>query len=494
MTEQVNRAFEVEQHGFDPIPESERTMKMRDLNATWLGSNAYLVYFTFGVIVFGLGLNVWESIACCIIGNLLWTVIGVGSIAGIRSGLPTMTLTRAPFGVLGNRFNGLFAWLTSVAFEALNTVFGVLGIAALLEVIGWHNSGTPGKIIALVVTFFISALIAVVGHATLVWFQRIFAVVLTLAMVAVFFYTIGGVDFSAGPKTTPSTGAVIALMFAGCAVIGGGGPLSYLFNCCDWARYMPSKTKSRSIVWNVSWSAGLISLMLCIMGVLLASRGNVSDPVGGVRPMVPEWLFIIYAISAVGGAVSNNVITFYASGLTLQSVGLPLKRYQATMVDLTVSTFLTIYVVFISSSFTTDVNDFVSLLPVWIAPFGGIWIADGLMRRWQYDARSIHDTSPSSRYWGSSGFNVQGFIALFVGVGFCLLVVNSPVLVGPISNALSGADFTWILGAPVAAGVYYVLARVKVRAEVTAPAAAAAVGATTEPAGAGGAGVAAIPG
>src|SRR5262249_56171470 len=86
----------------------------------------------------------------------------------VRSGLPTMTLTRAAYGVQGNRLNGVFAWLTSVGFEALNTVFGVFAVAALLPVLGWHNGATAGKIVALVVVFFLSALVAVLGHAALV--------------------------------------------------------------------------------------------------------------------------------------------------------------------------------------------------------------------------------------------------------------------------------------------------------------------------------------
>ncbi len=219
--------------------------------------------------------------------------------------------------------------------------------------LGWHNGGTAGKIIALVVVFFLSALIAVLGHATMVYFQRIFAVLLSLVMVVVFFYTIGGVNWSAGPAHPLSTSATIGAFLAGTAVIASG-PLSYMFNCSDWPRYLPGKTSSRSIFWNVLWSSSGIAIFLGFMGVILSSRGDMSNPVAGLQHLIPEWLFILYAIAAVGGAVANNVVTFYASGLTLQSVGVPLKRYQATMCDMTVATVLVIYVVFISSNFLTD--------------------------------------------------------------------------------------------------------------------------------------------
>ena len=465
-----NPTFGLELHGFDFIPESERKMSLRDLAYVWVGANAYLFFFSVGVISFGLGLNVWEAIVTVVVGNALFAYVAWASIAGVRSGLPTMTLTRAAFGLQGNRFNGFCGWITSVCFEALNTVFGVLAITALLPVLGWHHSGTAGKILALVLVFFLSAVIAVLGHATMVYFQRIFAVLLTIVLAVVFFDTVGKVRWGAGPAHPLSTGATIAAVFVGCAVVGSG-PLSYLFNASDWPRYLPSRTSSRSIFWTALWSSSLIAIFLGFMGVILSSVGNMSNPVAGVEPLVPQWLFIIYAIAAVGGAIANNVITFYASGLTLQSVGVPLRRYQATMVDTTVATILVVYVIFISSNFLTDVNDFLSLLIVWIAPFGGVWLMDGMLRRWQYDPVDIHAVAAGSkgRYWGWHGINLQGFISMLIGAGVCMLVVDSPIYEGPISKALSGADFSWILGLPVAAIVYYVLARDEVRATAAVP-------------------------
>jgi nucleobase:cation symporter-1, NCS1 family len=465
-----NPTFGLEQHGFDFIPETERKMTLRDLAYVWLGANAYLFFFSVGVIAFSLGLNVWESLLAVVLGNALFAYVAWGSIAGVRSGLPTMTLTRAAFGVQGNRLNGVFAWLTSVGFEALNTVFGVFAVAALLPVLGWHSGATAGKIIALVVVFFLSAVVAVLGHATMVWVQRVFAIMLTVVLVVVFFYTIGGVNWSAGPEHPLSATATVGAFFAGAAVIASG-PLSYMFNCSDWPRYLPSRTSSKSLIWTVLSSNLGIVLLLGFMGVILSSRGDMSNPVAGLTSLIPKWLFILYAIAAVGGAVANNVVTFYASGLTLQSVGVPLRRYQATMLDTSVATVLVIYVVFISSSFLTDVNDFLSLLLIWIGPFGGVWLIDGALRRWSYDPVDIHTIRAGSRYWGWRGINVKGLVAMLAGAVVCVLTINSPILHGPVSTALSGADLTWVLGPVVAGTIYYFLARGDVRATTGVPAA-----------------------
>ena len=245
MSDDRNPAFGLEQHGFDYIPEAERTMTLRDLAYVWVGANAYLFFFSVGVIAYGLGLTVWQALIAVLAGNALFAYVAWASIAGVRSGLPTMTLTRAAFGVQGNRFNGALAWVTSVSFEALNTVFGVFAVAALLPILGWHDADTAGKLIALVVVFFLSAAIAVLGHATLVYFQRIFAVLLTVVVAVVFAYTVGGVDWGAGPEEPLSTGATIAAMLVGAAVVASG-PLSYLFNASDWPRYPAARPRGRS--------------------------------------------------------------------------------------------------------------------------------------------------------------------------------------------------------------------------------------------------------
>src|SRR5262245_17826809 len=164
-----NPTFGLEQHGFDFIPETERKMTLRDLAYVWLGANAYLFFFSDGVIAFSLGLNVWEALLAVVVGNALFAYVAWGSIAGMPFGFPRMTLPRAGFGVHGSPLNGVFVWLTSVGFEALNTVFGVVAVAAVLPVLGWHSGATAGKIIALVVVCLLSAVVAVLGHATMVW-------------------------------------------------------------------------------------------------------------------------------------------------------------------------------------------------------------------------------------------------------------------------------------------------------------------------------------
>lgn len=332
-----NPVFGIERHGFDFIPEHERTMTLREGGLFWVAANANLFFVTVGVIAFGLGLSLWQALLAVVVGNALFAYVAYASIAGVRAGLPNMTLTRAAFGIRGNRLHAFFAWVTSVAFEVINTVFGAFAVLALFGVLGWQDPGVVGRLLALAAVFGLSAVVAVLGHATMVYVERIFAVLLVVALALVFFYVVGGVDWGAGPEDPLPVGAAVGLLLVAAGVVAAG-PLSYLWNAADFLRYLPSRTSSGSIFWTVLLAGGGMAVFLGAMGVLLASRGDMSDPVAGVQPFVPGWLFLVYIFAVVGGTIANNVLTFYSSGLLTSmsvSMGPGATEFTSTPLDAT---------------------------------------------------------------------------------------------------------------------------------------------------------------
>lgn len=455
----TNPVFGVELVGFEHIPESDQNMTFREARFFWVGTNANLFFVSVGAISVSLGLSLWQALLACVTGNLLFGLVGWASIGGARAGLPAVTFTRAVFGVRGNRINAFLAWVSSVAFEAINTIFGVYAFLALFPLLGWEDPGALGKIVAVLAQLMLSGGIAVLGHATMVYLQRFFAILLAAALILVLFFTIGGVNWgSAVQPSGGSGGSTLANFFVACAIIAAG-PISYLYNSPDWVRYMPRRTPARRIFWNISWSSGLTALALCVMGALLATRGDMSDPVGGVKDFVPTWVFVTYVAAAIGGSIANNVVTYYSSGLALQSIGLPLHRYLATALDTVVATGLVLYVIFVQD-FTTALNDFVAVMIVWLGPFAGVWLTDGLLRRWHYDPIAAHATRDHhGRYWGWHGFNIRGFAALACGIVAGLLTVNAPIFVGPLSKALDGADLSWVAGFVVSGLAYLLFSR-----------------------------------
>jgi NCS1 family nucleobase:cation symporter-1 len=459
-----NEVFRIEIRGFDHIPESERNMSLRQVDDLWVGTSVNLLAFALGALTITLGLNLWVAFLACIVGTLTYAVIAIGSIATVRAGLPVSILARAAFGLRGNWFNAFLSWVASVVYEVINTIFGVEAVMALFKVLGWTEPGSPGKLLAVVLQLILCGGIAVLGHATMVWFQRFFAVVVSIALLLVMGFTLPRVDWAhaAIPHASLTTTTVLAGFFAAAAIIASN-PISFLFNGPDWVRYLPSRTPRRAIFTRVMRSSFIPSVLLTMMGAYCATLGDMSDPVAGLKPFIPGWLFLIYIISVIGGSLANSVPTYYSSGLTLQALGLNVHRYVATGLDVIMSTLIALYVIFVQD-FTTALNDFIALLIMWVGPFGGVWIADAYLRRGQYDGLAIHGRGAvPARYWGWHGLNPAGCVALGIGMLVSALTMRSPLYDGPIARALGGADLSWLLGFPLSAALYIALAKLKAR-------------------------------
>lgn len=449
-----NEAFGIEARGFDHIPESERNMSLRQVDHLWAGTSVNLLSFALGAMAITLGLNLWLAIAACAIGSLVYASIAFGSIVTARIGLPVTTLARAAFGARGNAANAFLAWAASVAFEVINTIFGVDALLALFRAAGWSATGDAGKLLAVLLQLTLCGGIAVLGHATMIWFQRVFALVVGLVLLAVMALTVGKVDWAqAAHAHAPLAASTVAATFlTACAVIASN-PISFLFNGPDWVRYLPSRTPAKRIFRHVFWASYLPSLALTVMGAYCATLVDVSDPVAGLEPLLPGWLFILYILAVVGGSLANNVPTYYSSGLSLQAMGLNVHRWAATLIDIAASSAIALYILFVRD-FTASLNEFISLLIVWVGPFGGVWIGDALLRGGHYDVAAIHTPVRGSRYWGWMGVNPRGVSAMLAGMAVAVLTMNSPLYEGPLAAALGGADVSWLLGFPVSMLVY----------------------------------------
>ena len=452
-----NDVFSIEVRGFDHIPEPERNMSLRQVDYLWVGTSLNLLGFALGTMAITLGLNLWLAFLACLLGNLTYVCLAFGSILTTRAGLPVSTLARAAFGRRGNLPNALLSWIVSVAFEVINTVFGVDALLALFDVLGWRHSGSPGKLLAVLLQLVLCGGIAVLGHATMVWFQRIFSGLLGVALLVVIAFTAGKVDWAsaASPHEHLATSTTLAALLTAAAVVASN-PLSFLFNGPDWVRYLPAGTAARSIFGHVFWASFVPTLLMTLMGAFCATLGDMTDPVAGLKPFMPAWLFVVYIFAVVGGSLANNVPTYYSSGLTLQAVGIKLHRYAATLLDVAVSTALALYLLFVQD-FSTALNDFVSLLLVWVGPYGGVWICDGFLRGGRYDPRAIHTREATGEYWGWRGLEATGYLAMAAGMVVAALTMKSPLYDGPLATALGGADLSWILGFPVSMIAYGLL-------------------------------------
>lgn len=462
-----NQAFSVEQRGIEFVPENERSMKPRELGIFWAGSSMYPFNVLLGVLIYGLGLPLWLAIVVTVGGGALsYVAPALGSIAGARSGMPTHIALRATFGVRGEPINAGLGWLVGIIYEIINVAVGVYAVTALFAFLGWEDSGKVGLAIGLAIVYGLCILLPLLGHATMMVVQRVFTVALGLSVALLFVDLIGRTDLTAAAGDPLDTKTMLEMVAIGMGIAWAGG-YSYMIVALDYPRYLPTKTKGKTIFWQVMIGAGVAAGFLGLTGTMIAmvAGGSIADPVAGVEPLVPSWIYIIWVLAAIGGSISNNALTLYSAGLAAQATGLPLKRWQATMVDGAIAIVGLIYVLFIDSGqFFANLNSYIILSIAWIGPFGAVWLADLWWRRWHVRPNEAHG-GPSSPFWRIDGTRRSAWIAMILGVIAALLTISSPKFNGPIAKALEYTDLSWLVGPVVAFVVYLVLAHRAVKAE-----------------------------
>ena len=107
-------------------------------------------------------------------------------------------------------------------------------------------------------------------------------------------------------------------------------------------------------------------------------------------------IFLLFAIVAVLGLIGGSVLDIYSSGLALLTLGVRIPRYQAALIDGTVMTLGTIYVVFVAHNFIGQFQGFLITLGVPIAAWCGVMLADIALRRRDYAEPELF--TPSGRY------------------------------------------------------------------------------------------------
>jgi nucleobase:cation symporter-1, NCS1 family len=450
----TDRAGQVEQHGIDYIPPSERHGRARELFSVWAASNVTYLYIVLGGTMILLGLNVWQAMAVIVAGNLFWALVGLLAVSGPSSGTPSGVVARSMFGVRGNRVNvAIVGWMIAVSYEAINLIVGALAGFAFIEQIGLRAS-TPIKLLIVAVTAVVTLAISVYGHATIVRVSSWFAVGLAACCAIMAVFVIQAADIHYAPSSAPHGASLWAAAFAGLTIIASG-PLSW-GSGADYARYLPESTSSRSTAVWTALGGFAPAVLLGGLGVLAGTAVDMTDPQTSLKAILPGWFYPVFLLAIVVGSITNNVLTAYSSGLSLQAVGVKASRAFTVFFDGVVGVSLALYALFVSN-FMDTVSSILELSVSLLGPSLAIYGADILLRRNRYDGPALHDESPSSPFWYRNGVNWCGVTAQIVGTTLALLCVNTTMFVGPVATALGGADLSCLVGPVVGSGIYVAL-------------------------------------
>jgi nucleobase:cation symporter-1, NCS1 family len=462
-------AFKVEQRGIDLIPDAERKMTPAGLFWLWSGAVFNVEFFFYGTLIMLFGLDVPQAVAAILVGNLFYALLGFASLQGPKTGTTAFMVSRAPFGQNGNRMVALFNWFTQVGFE-IEGIFFVVATVILLFSLHGTTLNTPARIAVIIVAALLQMIVPLLGHATISKVLRYLAYIFI-----VFFAVLAGFTFNKLHLSTvhikPTSFAVWTTALV--LIISTGG-LGWTENGNDYSRYLPRNTPGSRTFWAAALGGAIPSIILELLGVFAFTVTSKSVGITqlGVPQSFPSWFVTPFLIFAIFQLLAINTIDMYSSGVTLQALGLPVKRWGAVIIDTVVCAVVTGIILF-HGNFSKDFAGFLLYIVVWLAPWFGILITDYVLRGRKYDSLSLR-SARDGLYWRNGGIHWPAVIAQVVGMVAALMWINAatafPAYTGPISNhfpGLAGGDFSWAIGIVVASLLYWALAARGVRREAT---------------------------
>jgi NCS1 family nucleobase:cation symporter-1 len=480
------RPLQVEANGINVISESERKGHPRDLFWPWFAANISVLGLSYGSFELGFGISFWQALIVGVVGIVLsFLACGFIALAGKRGSAPTLVLSRAAFGVNGNKLPSVISWLLTVGWETVLVVLATLATATVFQRLGW-GGGNGTKVVALIVVVALTIFGGVMGFDLIMRMQTWITIVTGVFTVVFIVLVADKIHWSSvsaikGGSTQELIGALVFTMT--------GFGLGWVNCAADYSRYLPRRSSSGGVVWWTTFSASVAPVFLLVFGLLLAGSSTSlnkaigADPIGALTTLLPTWYLVPFAIVAVLGLIGGSVLDIYSSGLALLTLGVRIPRYAAALVDGVVMTAGTIYVVFFADNFIGQFEGFLVTLGVPIAAWCGIMLADIALRRRDYAESELY--TPSGRYGDVRWIPVlTTLVATGIGWG---LVTNSSAswltwqgyLLGPFG--LGGKTGAWAyanLGVLVALAIGYIVtalfSRSTVRAEEAAPIAAPA--------------------
>jgi nucleobase:cation symporter-1, NCS1 family len=450
-TLEQTRALGVETTGIEIIDEANRTARPADLFWPWFAANVSVFGLSYASFILYFGISFWQGVLVAVVGIVVsFLLCGLIALAGKRGSAPTMVLSRAAFGVEGQKLPGVISWLVSIGWETFLSILAVLATATIFDRLGW-GGGTGTKVVATAVVATLIVAASVAGYHVIMRMQSWLTWITGIVSVLYIGMTLDDIDWSA-VEAVPA-GSAQSVIGALVLVMTGFG-LGWINIAADWSRYQRRDASGPAIVFWNTFGGALAPLVLVVFGLALAGSsteildGVAADPIGTLATLLPTWALLPFLLAAVLALVSGAVLGIYSSGLTLLSLGVRLKRPQAAFVDGVLLTLGTIYVVFVADNFINPFQSFLITLGVPLAAWAGIMIADIALRRRDYDDAALFDAT--GRYGAFDWVSIVTMVAAsIIGWG---LVVNTfaddaswnnwqGYLLGPLG--LGGKDGAW---------------------------------------------------
>jgi nucleobase:cation symporter-1, NCS1 family len=443
----------IEQHSIDVIPAEERKGSPRNQLTLWLGANLQITAIVDGSLAVVFGADAWWAIIGLLIGNLAGgAVMALHSAQGPRLGLPQMISSRAQFGVYGAVVPLLLVIVMYLGFTATGTVLSGQAINALL--------GVDAPIVGIGIFIVLVGVIATIGHDLIHLVGRVASVlgVIGFGYLAVRLFTEHDVSAAVA---NPSFDVVTFLL---AVALAAGWQLTFGPYVADYSRYLPESTPERTVFAATYWGTVLGAQVAMTFGAVVAAVAGDAFLANQV-----EWLGDLAGSAVLAGAIYVLIVvgkltvtclnaygTFMCTATTVTAFSGRRSMGRAARTCFVAAMLLVAAAIALlaSANFLENFRNFVLLLLMVFTPWSAINLTDYyLVSREKVDIPALYD--PRSRY---GRWNAAALTTYAVGVLVQVPFLAQALYTGPVTEALGGADISWMVGLAVPSVMYYLWA------------------------------------
>jgi purine-cytosine permease-like protein len=444
----------VETRGVGTIPDSERTAKPGSLIRVFLGANLSLSVMVFGWIAILNGLGFWEAVSAIVVGTVVGSLfVARTSLLGWRAATNNSVASGAYFGVRGRLVGSFVGLLITLQYIAL-TVWtgGEMVTSSLGRLLGFESSDLVLSIGYAVIALLIVGF-AIIGYRFIVQLNSLIAPVMIVLVVLTVIALWGSFDASyAGDPELYALGSFWPTWLLAVLTAGVAGPVSYVTQTGDWARYI-SKSHSESEVVSRTFLAMVVGLTIpTVFGAFVATAAfdEFSFAAGFVAGS-PVWLVVPLLLVGIVGSLGQGSINLYSMGLDLDAILPKLSRLQSTVLVALVATALVFVGRFVFDAevaVTNSVLFLTALATAWASISMYMYIrTKGSFD--QVDLQIFNSQKTGGRYWYWQGWNLKAVFAWAAGSVAGILGISSVDYLGPIAEFFAAVD----LSVPAAAVV-----------------------------------------
>ena len=444
----------VETRGVGTIPDSERTAKPGSLIRVFLGANLSLSVMVFGWIAILNGLGFWEAVSAIVVGTVVGSLfVARTSLLGWRAATNNSVASGAYFGVRGRLVGSFVGLLITLQYIAL-TVWtgGEMVTSSLGRLLGFESSDLVLSIGYAVIALLIVGF-AIIGYRFIVQLNSLIAPVMIVLVVLTVIAFWGSFDASyAGDPELYALGSFWPTWLLAVLTAGVAGPVSYVTQTGDWARYI-SKSHSESEMVSRTFLAMVVGLTIpTVFGAFVATAAfdEFSFAAGFVAGS-PVWLVVPLLLVGIVGSLGQGSINLYSMGLDLDAILPKLSRLQSTVLVALVATALVFVGRFVFDAevaVTNSVLFLTALATAWASISMYMYIrTKGSFD--QVDLQIFNSQKTGGRYWYWQGWNLKAVFAWAAGSVAGVLGISSVDYLGPIAEFFAAVD----LSVPAAAVV-----------------------------------------